>query len=317
MSTARIRQRGLDSHWRRSIGFTVALVGLVSAAIGADWALTLALIATSTLGFGFFYLLFPGGAHFGMTAANFLAIYACLFEFFSEANFAEAPRGVTMIARTLPVLSFLIGCFLRRRRVFGLISSRRVRELNHLPRLTRWLFTTLAVGAGSFALPQLQLDPVQQGIALLVAMGSIALLVALSVRDVIVVMVDIAVVFEDVAARLDRLVMPIMAFLTFYALIVVIFACFYRIADLTTSIPQFSLSGEPTRIGFIDALYFSIIITSTLGLGDIAPISLLARALTGAEVLCGVMMLLFGFSEIMRSAGPDSRKTTQQKSDAS
>ena len=32
-----------------------------------------------------------------------------------------------------------------------------------------------------------------------------------------------------------------MAFVTFYGLLVVVFACLYRIADLTTPVPQFSL----------------------------------------------------------------------------
>jgi voltage-gated potassium channel len=310
VSSSRRRARGLDHHWVRSIGFTVALVGLVAVAIGADWTLAVVLVGLSTLGFGFFYLLFPGGAHFGMTIANFLAIYACLFEFFAEANFAEAPHWMTMIARSLPVLAFLLGCFLRRRRVFSLIIARRVRELNHLPRVTRWLVTTLGVGAASFALPRMELDPTLQGLALLLAMTLVALLVMLSVRDVILVLVDIAVVFEGVAKRLDRLVMPIMAFLTFYALIVVVFACFYRIADLTTTIPQFHIQGHPGRIGFVEALYFSVATITTLGFGDIAPAAPLVRALTAAEVVSGILMLLFGFSEIMRSAEPESRAPT-------
>jgi hypothetical protein len=46
------------------------------------WTATLSSLVTCAVGFGFFYLLFPGGAHFGITVANFLAIYACVFEFF-------------------------------------------------------------------------------------------------------------------------------------------------------------------------------------------------------------------------------------------
>jgi len=316
VTQSRKRTRRLDEHWLQSIVFTVALVGLVAVAIGADWPLTVALIGTSTLGFGFFYLLFPGGAHFGMTVANFLAIYACLFEFFSEANFAAAPHGPTMLARALPVLGFLGSCFMRRRRVFSLINARQVRDLDHLPRLTRWLFATMAVGAASFALPRLSLGPDEQGLALLGAMSLVTVFVVVAVRDVVLVMVDVAVVFESVAARLDRLVMPILAFLTFYSLIVVIFACFYRIADLTTPTPQFSLQGDPARISFIEALYFSVATITTLGFGDIAPVSYLVRALSGAEVVCGVLMLLFGFSEIMRSAGPDSRTPPHRPPDS-
>ncbi len=298
---------GLDRHWLRSTGFTLLLVGLVAAAIGADWTATLSSLVTCAVGFGFFYLLFPGGAHFGMTVANFLAIYACMFEFFRDANFPAAPRDFALGAVALPVLGFLGGCVVRRRQVYSIVHARRIRELEHLPRITGWLLGALAVGAASFALPRLDLDPLRQGIALLAAMALITLFVVASVRDVILVMIDIAMVFECVGARLDRLVRPMMAFVTFYGLLVVVFACLYRIADLTARSPQFSLHAEPARISFVDSLYYSVATITTLGFGDIAPTSLLVRAITGIEVLSGVLMLLFGFSEIMRSAGGDRR----------
>jgi voltage-gated potassium channel len=110
-----------------------------------------------------------------------------------------------------------------------------------------------------------------------------------------------------VAARIDRLVRPLMAFVTFYALLVVVFACLYRIADLTARTPQFSLHAAPARISFVDALYYSVATITTLGFGDIAPASNLVRAITAIEVVSGILMLLFGFSEIMRSAGGDRR----------
>ena len=105
-------------------------------------------------------------------------------------------------------------------------------------------------------------------------MALVTLFVVASVRDVVLVMIDIAMVFEGVAARLDRLVRPMMAFVTFYALLVVVFACLYRIADLTTRVPQFSLHAEPARISFVDSLYYSVATITTLGFGDIAPTSL-------------------------------------------
>jgi voltage-gated potassium channel len=297
----------LDRHWLRSTGFTLLLVGMVAGAVGADWTATAMSLVTCAVGFGFFYLLFPGGAHFGMTVANFLAIYACMFEFFREANFAAAPQSFTLAAIGLPVVGFLLGCMLRRRQVFSIIHARRIRELNRLPRLTGWLLGVLGVGAATFALPRLALTPPQQGFALLGAMTVVTLFIVLSVRDVVLVMMDIAMVFENVAQRLDRLVRPLMAFITFYSLLVMVFACLYRIADLTTPVPQFSLHGSPQRISFIDSLYYSVATITTVGFGDIAPASMLVRAITAMEVFSGVLMLLFGFSEIMRSASPDRR----------
>lgn len=215
----RARQRlvGLDRHWLRSTGFTLLLVGLVAAAIGADWTATLSSLVTCAVGFGFFYLLFPGGAHFGMTVANFLAIYACTFQFFRDANFPAASRDYALGAVAMPVLGFLGACIVRRRQVYSIIHARRIRELQHLPRITGWLLGAPGVGAASFALPRLELSVQEQGLALLAAMALITLVVVASVRDVILVMIDIAMVFEGVAARLDRLVRPMMAFVTFIA----------------------------------------------------------------------------------------------------
>jgi voltage-gated potassium channel len=292
----------LDRHWLRSTAFTLVLIGLVAAAIGVDWTAALSSLLTCAVGFGFFYLLFAGGAHFGMVVANFLAIYACVFEYFREANFPEATRPYALGAVAMPVLAFLCGCFARRRAVYSIIHARRIRELERLPRITRWLLAAFAVGAASFALPRLQLQALQQGIALLAAMALVSLFVIASVRDVILVMIDVAMVFEGVAARFDRLIRPMIAFITFYALLVVVFACLYRIADLTTAEPQFALHAAPTRISFLDALYFSIATITTLGFGDIAPTSSLVRAITSIEVVSGLLMLLFGFSEIMRSS---------------
>jgi voltage-gated potassium channel len=305
----RVRDRerfvSLDRHWLRSVAFTLLLVGLIATAIGADWTSTISSIVTCAVGFGFFYLLFPGGAHFGMTVANFLAIYACVFEFFRDANFPAVPQPFALGAVAMPVLGFLICCVMRRRQVYAIIHARRIRELDHLPRVTSWFLGAVAVGAATFAIPRLELDAPEQGIALLAAMAVVTLFVVVSVRDVVLVMIDIAMVFEGVAARLDRLVRPMMAFVTFYSLLVVVFACLYRIADLTARTPQFALHGSPARISFVDSLYYSVATITTLGFGDIAPTSFLVRALTGMEVVTGVLMLLFGFSEIMRSAGSE------------
>lgn len=296
----------LDEHWLRSIVFTFLLVGLVAGATGTHWTIAVASVCVSTVGFGFFYLVFAGGAHFGLVVANFVAIYGCLFEFFRDANFGHAPRLFVPLALALPVAGFLLTCFVKRHELAHLIRARRLRQLEQLPRIARWLMASMAVGAWSFVMPHLNPTPMWEGIALVASMALITLFVVVATRDVILLMIDVAIVFEMVTARLDRLLMPLMAFLTFYGLLVIVFACLYRIADLTSHVPQFMHNGEPHRLRFVDALYYSIVTITTVGFGDFSPNSLLTRALTGLEVVSGVLMLLFGFSEIMRSAGPDS-----------
>ena len=128
-----------DRHWHRSLLFTLALIALVNAAVGADRTFALASLGVCAVAFGFFYLTFPGGMHFGLTLANFLAAYECAFIAFHEANFHEAAYLPSIISLTLPVLGFLSGCFLRRPDIAHAIKNRRVREPERLPRLSRWL----------------------------------------------------------------------------------------------------------------------------------------------------------------------------------
>jgi voltage-gated potassium channel len=222
----------------------------VIAGIGADQDFALASLGTCAVGFGFFYLVFPGEMHFGVTEANLLAIYACLFVFFRDANFANASRTSSIVGLALPVVGFLGACFLRRPEVAGTIRARRARELDHLPRLTRWVPGTLATGAASFALPHLSLTPSEEGTALVISMAVITGFVVAAVRDVVLLQMDVAIIFESVARRLNRLVMPVVAFLTLYSLLVVVFACLYRIAEMSTGSPQFFVHSKPDIISF-------------------------------------------------------------------
>ena len=92
-----------------------------------------------------------------------------------------------------------------------------------------------------------------------------------------------------------------MAFLTLSSLLVIAFACFYRIADGLSRLALFHGPGGPLRLSFSDALYFSLVTQATVGFGDLTPHDDGIRLLTGVQVLAGQILLLFGFAEIMRS----------------
>jgi voltage-gated potassium channel len=175
-------------------------------------------------------------------------------------------------------------------------------------RLFRWLPGLAIVGMASFALPRLGMTPEHQGMALVAFMAVIGGIVFKTARDVVLVLVDVATVFEDVTGRLDRLVLPVMAFLTYYSLLVVVFACLYRIAEISLEAPQFMVHGVARNITFVDALYFSVVTLSTVGYGDITPEASLVRGLAMIEVIAGLLLLLFGFSEIMRTNDSGRRR---------
>jgi hypothetical protein len=86
-------------------------------------------------------------------------------------------------------------------------------------------------------------------------------------------------------------VIPAFAFLTFYSLLVILFASAYHILSQYTADAHFYVGGVPRALSFSESIFFSIV--STVGYGDIVPHSSLARLLASLEVICGFMLLLF------------------------
>jgi hypothetical protein len=263
--------------------------------------LPMLVIGTAALAIGFFYLLFPQGMHFAFGASAGLAVYACLFVVIGRAAFPQAPTWASALAFLMPVFAFLGGVWVQRD------SLRRATEADspvhhgHLPRMARWLMPVWVVGGFSLSLPLNRLAPFEQGVALLAAMGAIAVIVTVSVRPVVLLLSDLTLITEELAARLRRIAVPVMAFLTLYSLLVISFACFYRIADGLSRLPLFHSPGGPIKLSFQDALYFSLMTQATVGFGDLTPHDEGIRLLTGVQVLAGQILLLFGFAEIMRS----------------
>lgn len=302
----------IDRHWLHTVAFTLALVALVTLAIGADRAFAATALATCGVGFGFFYLVFVTGAHFGMVMANGLAVYVCLFAFFRDANFVRASEEAALVAFALPVLSFLAACYAERAAIGRALGERHDELPKHLPRLIRWVPAAIVVGLASFVLPESGLSAAQQGHALIAAMAVIALFVAIAARDLVMLLIDVATVFENVAERAHQMVMPVFAFLTYYAFVILVFTCLYRVAEMVSGAGQFRVHAEIRTLSFAEALYFSIITMATVGYGDIVPDGALVRALAAAEVISGVLLLLFGFSEIMRARGTMRRRRGQR-----
>nr|WP_245217100.1 potassium channel family protein [Neoroseomonas nitratireducens] len=84
-------------------------------------------------------------------------------------------------------------------------------------------------------------------------------------------------------------------------MLVVVFACFYRIAQGLSLEPLFHGPQGPVPLPFPDALYFSLITQATVGYGDLTPHDDGIRLLASIQVIAGQVLLLFGFAEIMRT----------------
>ena len=133
-------------------------------------------------------------------------------------------------------------------------------------------------------------------------MSIIGLIVLAASRDVAIFLVDAGLLFEEFFSRVSRLVIPAFAFVTFYSLLVILFASAYRLISVYTSGPHFYMGGAPHALSFSESIYFSIGTISTVGYGDIIPYSSPARVLASLEVFCGIMLLLFGVSELLEYA---------------
>lgn len=283
--------------------FTLSIVLLIAGAAGGGQGLFLpVMLGVIFGGVGSFYVIFPGSRFFSIALANCLALYACVFVFLLETNFASAPELSVQAGFALPVVAFIAGVILRRRHIRGILSATGPEAKPEIARTVLWLLPMAGLAAASFAVPHLGLIPDETGFALLGLMGTTAAVVLLISPSVCSFLLDAGLIFERFFDRIAGLLIPAFAFLTFYSLLVIVFACVYRILALYIPGRHFNFNGLPYDITFSDSLYFSIVTLSTLGYGDIAPVSQLVRAVIAVEIVSGVLLLLFGFSEIMRYA---------------
>jgi len=272
------------------------------------------ILAALFVGVTAMYLSFPGSGFFCIALTNFLAIYTCLFAFFIEVNFRPGDRLEVIIAYLLPIAAFDIGTWLRHGEIRRIVVTARLREVGHLSRPFRWLAPVFAIGALTFVLPGLPLTPGMLDLILIATMAAIAAIVLVVARDVAIFLIDVGLMFEDFFRRMSHMLLPAMGFLTFYSMNIIVFACIYRIMDRYSAAQHFRIEGVARDIDFPESLYFSVITLSTVGYGEIVPMSDVARLVAALQIVLGVMLLLFGFYAIMSYArgrlDPDRSKAS-------
>jgi len=80
-----------------------------------------------------------------------------------------------------------------------------------------------------------------------------------------------------------------------------VFAALYRLIDRFDGEATFTFAGRARDIGFAESLYFSIVTLSTVGYGDIVPLSYAVRAVVAVQIVAGIILLLFGFQAVLRA----------------
>ena len=281
-------------------GLSLTLVILVGISVaGGPNILFFAIVLSAGLATALSHRLFPGGPLFSLTFANLIAVYASIFAFFIEEIFGRIRPVVSGIGFSLPILFFLVGCWLRRAEVTAVVDHPDLRNERGLYKALSWLVPVFLVGLGALLLSWFVEAAVNTDLAFLAAMLLIGLIVLAVSRDVALFLVDVGLLFEEFFLRMSRLLIPAFAFLTFYSLLVIVFASIYRIISQYSGEPHFLVGNIVRVISFPESIYFSIVTLSTVGYGDIIPASNFARALASIEVVCGVMLLLFGVSELL------------------
>ncbi|HEY7669676.1 MAG TPA: ion channel [Hyphomicrobium sp.] len=279
---------------------SLALVALVAISVaGSALLLFFAIMASAGIATAVIRWLFPEAPFFALTFANLIALYASIFAFFMEELFGRIGAPVSGLGFSLPILFFLAGCWLRREDVQAVVDHPDLRGGRRLYRALLWLLPVFLVGAGVLLLSAFDAPLINNNLAFLAAMVLIGLIVLAVSRNVAVFLVDAGLLFEEFFGRMSRLAVPAFAFLTSYSLLVIVFASIYCILSQASPEVHFRVGDVARTMSYSEAIYLSIVTISTVGYGDIVPASNAARVLISLEVVCGVLLLLFGVSELL------------------
>ena len=290
-----LRQKGIIG-----ISLTVVLLILIALSVGEIGGyFFLLMFAVVVFSVAAIHLLFDSSVFFSISLTNFIGVYSCLFIFFALTNFQSVQPWALDIGYVLPLLAFVIGAARRRADIQSIVSAHRVREERHFGRVLRWLIPIFLVALLTFIIRKWFDQGEWQTVIFLGAMLLIGASLFFASHDVATFMLDTGILFEEFFNRVTELLVPAFAFLTFYSMLVIVFACIYRIADRFSLEPQFNIFGQPESLSFPDALYFSLITVSTVGYGEIVPISNGIKIVVSIQIVSGVLLLLFGFYELI------------------
>jgi voltage-gated potassium channel len=279
---------------------SLSMVGLVAIAVaGTANILFLAITFAAGSAAGFLRRLFPGRFFFSLTFTNLVAVYAAIFAFFLEELFGQIGPDISALGFCLPILAFLLGCWLRRTDIRAVVDKPDIRSGQALAGALAWLIPVFLVGAAIAVLSLIAESFVNTNRAFLLSMLAIGSIVFAVSRSVAIFLVDAGLLFEEFFRRMSKLAVPAFAFLTFYALLVILFASIFSIVSQFAGGDHFRVGSITRAISFSEAIHFSIVTISTVGYGDIVPASNIARLIASVEVICGVMLLLFGVSELL------------------
>lgn len=256
-----------------SIASAGLLILVALAVTGRPNELFFAILAMAALSAWLVEWLFPKGNFLAATLVNLIAVYATFFVFFIDELFGLVSPSAAGVGFSLPILAFMLGCWSWRVDVSAALEAPSIRDSQSLLRALLWLLPVFSVGAFMYAASAFAEVTVNSQLVFLLSMSAISIIVLLASRTIATFLLDAGLLFEEFFSRMAKLVVPAFAFLTFYALLVIIFASLYTLISQHAVQPHFRIGGEARALTFSEAVHFSVVTLSTVGYGDIVPAS--------------------------------------------
>jgi hypothetical protein len=161
-----------------------------------------------------------------------------------------------------------------------------------------WLFLCFGIGAIAVWLVPVREDMLSATVPLVGSMAAITATTVWLAPDIACLLDETGALFRLFLARMLARIVPIFSFLIVFLFIGSLFATIYALLGHHSVTAAFAVDGTPTRLNLADTIYFSFVTLSTIGYGDITAIDAIARILVIAEIIFGVVLLLFAFAEI-------------------
>jgi voltage-gated potassium channel len=285
----------------------VALVGISTA--GGPNFLFFSILFSAAIAMVVIQEIFPRSGLFPITFASLAAVYATIFGLFEEAFFFSLGKVTLGIGFAAPIFLFIAGCWWRRDAIRKEVADWAIATEQGAVHALLWQLPVWLVGLGVYILFGIQESSVNTDATFLAAMGVIGVIVFVVAHDVAAFLIDIGILLEEFVTRMGRLIVPAVAFTCFYAILVIVFAAIYSIVSHSSDIHHFRIGMEYRPLSYFEALYFSVVTLATVGYGDIVPASNVVRALVAVEVIIGILLILFGVSELLEYAHERDRIT--------
>ena len=282
------------------MAFTVALLGAIALALrGTSPVLAVSTILAVLVLVGLFHFAFSQGDFFSIIFANSVGVYACIYMIFIVSNFPQAHAISVQLGFVLPLAAFAAGVLGHRRQIQHVISRTEHHVAVPIREAVSWVGTLLLIAVVTTYLQISHWTTDTQDVALIASMAAIGAIAWLTSKHIALFLMECGLIFRSFLRNVARLARPAFALLTCYFLLTIIFACVYTIYDQYSTASHFLTNGVAHTLTFPDGLYLSISTLTTVGFGDIIATTPLARLMVSSEVLCGILLLLFGVDAML------------------